>query len=595
MLLCALVTVIGSLIAWSGFVKLERHAVSTTRQAWQTADACMELWIAALSLDRARERGTQGDLARAREQFEWARRFTEHALGELETTGDIDAAKYRQLAELARGIVSDVDALLDGTAAQTPQELVLDRRAQLEARISDALHQIETVILPEEQARDAVMDQAATDGIETVREYKRYLGVVVVLGIVAALVLAAMLSKRFSRPIKALAEMTRRIGDGSAKVSPSRQVPGEIYELTQNFEQMTQRLERSREQLVASEARYRALFEYARHGIAVLTPDGTILEANHALGRLTGCSLEALKGRPVATIVNSAEAPLSEVLDSLASNPQGLAELELISAGAPIPVDIGSVDLPDGRRVVVFRDTRQQRSMQQALIQSEKLSAVGQLAAGVAHELRNPLFVISNVLYDLKDTVGPSSDEAAESLRIAEQENARARKIIDNLLEFSRTAPGTMEVRLELAVRQVIALFARSLQDRKIEVVLDLTTTPPCRFEPDSLKQVLVNLITNAADAMPQGGRLEIATSRMGAGHAQLTVADTGEGIPAEKRREIFNPFYTSKPPGTGTGLGLWIVHSTMTRYRGRIDVESTPGQGTTFTLEFEVAMEQTA
>lgn len=448
MLSCALLTAIGSVIAWPGFVKRERHAVSDTRQAWQTADACMESWVAALSLDRACDRGTHGDLDQSRTQFEWAKQFAKHARARPETTSDIE------------------------TAAQP------------------------------------------------------------------------------------------------------RQVPGKIYELTRNCEQMTQRPKRSRKELIAAEPRHRPLFGCARHGVAVRTRDGTIPQANHALSRMARCSREALKGLPVETIAHSPKMPgalVSEVLESLASNPQGMVESELISERTPLPIDIGSVDPPDGRRVVAFRDRPQPRGMQQALIQSEKMRAAGQLATSVAHELHNPLFATSDGLYDLNDTVRLGSDGAVESLRIADQQNARARKIIGSLLELSRTAPGTIEVGLDLAV------------------------TPPCRCEPDSLKQLLVNMITNVADAMPQGGRLEIATDQAGAGRARFTVTDTGEETPADKRREILNPFYPAKPPDTGTRRGLWIADSTVTRCFGCIDAVGAPGRGTTVTLDFDVAMEQAA
>jgi polar amino acid transport system substrate-binding protein len=224
--------------------------------------------------------------------------------------------------------------------------------------------------------------------------------------------------------------------------------------------------------------------------------------------------------------------------------------------------------------------------MEQALVQGEKLSAIGQLAAGVAHELRNPLFVISNVLYELRETLDSAEPETMEHLRIAEDENRRASGIIDNLLEFARpTGEGSCVMEVDEVIRQVARVFGESLVQHRIDLVTDLRSPAPCRFHPDAFKQVMVNLMTNAIDAMPRGGRLALATRDAGYGHVEVRVEDTGDGIPAEKQKDIFNPFFSTKPPGKGTGLGLWLVHSTVQRYDGRVSFQSQEGRGSTFSL----------
>jgi polar amino acid transport system substrate-binding protein len=215
------------------------------------------------------------------------------------------------------------------------------------------------------------------------------------------------------------------------------------------------------------------------------------------------------------------------------------------------------------------------------------MAAIGQLAAGIAHELRNPLAIVMNALYDLRQILDAHNPEVTEDLRIAEEEIDRAQSIIKNLLEFSRES-GTELERLDVndLVSRTLQLMGKYLQDNGVRVTTDLGPISPCLANPNAMRQILLNLITNAVQAMPQGGELTLRTAVTSANAIRLEVRDTGVGIPPERLQDIFNPFYTTKAPGQGTGLGLSVVHSVLRRYHGEIRVASELGVGTTFTID---------
>jgi signal transduction histidine kinase len=174
-----------------------------------------------------------------------------------------------------------------------------------------------------------------------------------------------------------------------------------------------------------------------------------------------------------------------------------------------------------------------------------------------------------------------------EGLRIAEEEIGRAQAIIKNLLEFSRESSGDLE-RLDMndLVRRTLQLLGKYLESSGVAVAAELDDVPVCVANDNALRQILLNLVTNAVQAMPRGGRLVVRTGRRAPDRVRLEVQDTGVGIPQAHLKDIFNPFFTTKAPGQGTGLGLFVVHAILQRYGGEVRVASELGVGTTFTVE---------
>jgi PAS domain S-box-containing protein len=238
--------------------------------------------------------------------------------------------------------------------------------------------------------------------------------------------------------------------------------------------------------------------------------------------------------------------------------------------------------------LIICLDISDRKRLESQLIQSEKMAAIGQLAAGIAHEIRNPLGIITNALYDLEEIVDTNQREVAEDLHIAKEEMGRVQAIINNLLEFSRESRAELEVvDINDLLRKTLQLMHKSLQNSDVRVIAEFGSLTTCVANQNALRQIFLNLITNAVQAMPRGGELRLRTTPLLDGRVQLEFADTGVGIPPENLKDIFNPFFTTKEPGQGTGLGLSVVHSVVRRYKGEIRVESQVDRGTTFTIEF--------
>ncbi len=222
---------------------------------------------------------------------------------------------------------------------------------------------------------------------------------------------------------------------------------------------------------------------------------------------------------------------------------------------------------------------------QAQLIQAAKLAAIGELTAGVAHELNNPLTaVLGFASLLLKQTA--DDDPAKKDLTTIVSEAARARDIVGRLMGFARQAkPCRQRTDLSLTVRETLDLIRQHLE--KQGIVLEESYAPDLpwlRLDISNMKQVIFNLVTNAYQAMPHGGKLSVSTTRQGEGVA-VCIADTGVGIPPEYLDRIFDPFFTTRPVGQGTGLGLSVSLGIVQSHGGSIEVESTAGQGSVFTI----------
>lgn len=346
-------------------------------------------------------------------------------------------------------------------------------------------------------------------------------------------------------------------------------------------------------ELLEQEASYRRAIDRAPACILMVDAvEGTVFDANHIAERLLGFTREELVGRRFEKLHLAADRARAEVLwrTALERGHASRDDLHMLPRrGDPIPMftNAGVIEYGARRYVqMICVDTSDRKRLEGQLVQSEKMAAIGQLAAGIAHELRNPLAIVMNALWDLRQILDGGNLEVAEDLRIAEEEIGRAQAIIKNLLEFSRESGAEMErVDVNDLVTRTLQLMQKYLQDNGVRVSTELGTIPPCLANMNAMRQILLNLITNAVQAMPKGGELVLRTADAGQNTLRLEVSDTGVGIPPEHLTDIFNPFYTTKAPGQGTGLGLSVVHSILQRYRGDIRVKSEVDHGTTFTI----------
>jgi signal transduction histidine kinase len=225
------------------------------------------------------------------------------------------------------------------------------------------------------------------------------------------------------------------------------------------------------------------------------------------------------------------------------------------------------------------------QTAQQQLIQSEKLAAIGQLTAGIVHDVKNPLTVVMGVSELLRSDPVMMA-KAAEELTLIHNSAQRANRIVSELMTFARqSTPEMRHQDLRTTLETATRLNTYLAREGRVKMTSDLPEQPvELTHDAQQIEQVLVNLIHNAIQAMPSGGRLTLRLRPEGEG-AALTVQDTGVGIPPENLGRVFDPFFTTKPVGEGTGLGLSVTYGIVTRHHGRISVESVVGQGTTFTL----------
>ena len=359
-------------------------------------------------------------------------------------------------------------------------------------------------------------------------------------------------------------------------------------------------VEAREEQLHEQEETYRRSIDNAPAAIFKIGwEDGAVLAANIVAERSLGYASEDLLAMTSWDLHPGTERDAARRLwdETRAKGNASREDLHLRTrTGDLIPtfINSGVIEYGDQRFIQqICVDISDRKSLEDQLVQSEKMAAIGQLAAGIAHEIRNPLGIIMNALYDLSEIVDGANAEVGEDLRIAREEMERVQAIINNLLEFSRESKAELEpVDVNDLLRKTLLLMNKHLQNSEVRVVTDLGEIGLCNANQNALRQIFLNLITNAVQAMPHGGDLRVRTALGADNRMLLEFSDTGIGIPKHQIKDIFNPFFTTKSPGQGTGLGLSVVHSVVRRYRGDIRVRSTPNAGTTFTIELPCGCE---
>ncbi len=350
-----------------------------------------------------------------------------------------------------------------------------------------------------------------------------------------------------------------------------------------------------------SEERYRALVEQAADAIFLADADGRLLEVNAATCDLLGYSHDELVGRNV----NELTRPLERVEPPLpdASTQRRLAEERrlLRKDGSVLDVEVSAVVLADGRIQSYARDTTQRKVVQQRLVVTDRLASLGRLAAGVAHEINNPLTYLSLSLERIEWVVerssqaSPDLDTVREAASDARDGIERVRAIVRSLAGLSRQEEAPISA---VDIHQVLdgsVRLAENAVRHRGRISKAYGATRPVRGSELRLSQVFINLLLNAADALPESSRETnaILVKTLDEGdRVTVLVHDNGVGISPENLGRIFDPFFTTKPVGEGTGLGLAISHGIVRGFDGRIDVESTLATGTTFRVSL-VAEEQ--
>ena len=442
-----------------------------------------------------------------------------------------------------------------------------------------------------------------------------------VAAVLIAIVLSLFLSRNITNPISALlagmeglkaGAFETRVGPVSPAGTPFPRLSGrvqrggfEIDKLFRGFDEMAHELAQDKREMQEYIHETLVLKEYnekiissIKAGIAIVNRElvvekanGTFLETFAPGGRtvigvpLTGLDIDIVDG-----------ALVEKVMAVLRSGTASFSDTKR-SGGGVFEIKLYPFISPDGSRdasgcVFVAEDISARTELERKIFQAEKLSSISMLTAGMAHEINNPL---GSILTNVQNLIAEEENPARRvSMKLIEQETRRIARIVQELLNFSsgdsRTGLGS---EVNGVIRDVIGLVENSFPcEDRIRISTRLADgLPLCELSPDELKQVAINLIKNAVQAITGPGRVRVSTRFEAARRKiSLTVADTGTGIPKEIVPRIFDPFFTTKANGVGTGLGLSVVYGIVTKHAGTIGVKTREGSGTRITLSLPVA-----
>jgi PAS domain S-box-containing protein len=365
-----------------------------------------------------------------------------------------------------------------------------------------------------------------------------------------------------------------------------------LAEANQQLRETQQELRLAKEKLEiafhSSEEKYQQLFAAESDALILIDVETLrLIEANHSSEKLFGYTREEFDRLKISDLSAEPEKTIACV-QGTQSDPVTRSYRRKDGRVFPVEINFSRLLLNDRKMILAaIRDISERQRMQSALIQSEKMAAVGQFAAGLAHDINNPVGVIWGFAQHLLSNIAENAPSFVP-LKAIEREALRCRNLVQNLLAFSRTDKDQTHTKPEdlfQITENALTLVATLSLSRKVTLKRPTRKPlPPVPVNSTQIQQVLINLCMNALDAMPNGGELTVELDVQGS-DALIRVQDTGSGIPADVCERIFEPFFTTKEAGKGTGLGLSITSEIVKKHSGRIDVQSDVGKGTTFII----------
>jgi PAS domain S-box-containing protein len=366
--------------------------------------------------------------------------------------------------------------------------------------------------------------------------------------------------------------------------------PEDAVRVSNSIRQISRSLTLSRQELAEANRQLAILKEFSENiieslplGVATLDESLRVKSWNHGMEMITGVEKSDALSSEAATLLTCLEPRLftpeiheGEVTCRRNFDPQIILK--------------GHLSRLTGEQkgyVLVLEDITEKKKIEEELFRATKHASVGRLAAGVAHEIGNPLASISSLVQEMQSEL--VSPFVKGSLGTINEHVHRIARIVRNLGDFARLYPRQkVPTSLRDILENTLNLVRYDRHFKKIEIHTDVAQTPPLKIDPDQIQQVFLNLVLNARDAMPEGGSLDIAI-RQSNGHVEMLFADTGRGIAPEVKDKIFDPFFSTKGPTKGTGLGLSICYSIIKDHGGTIEIESEQGKGSRFTIRIPV------
>jgi two-component system sensor histidine kinase PilS (NtrC family) len=362
--------------------------------------------------------------------------------------------------------------------------------------------------------------------------------------------------------------------------------------LAGRYHELQQHMEDQRKHLSDLQAFRDLIFESVGSGLVGVDPAGRVTAFNRAAESITGVRADEAVDQPWEAIFGHG-VNLEDVRRAVSegSEPAPRYEFRLRRRdGQEVPVGISFWSLRSGAGDVagligVCQDLSSIKQMEQRMRQADRLAAVGRLSANMAHEIRNPLASISGAVEALARDL-PADPTRSQLVEIVLRESARLNQIVGDFLEYARPAPmAPIEINMAEILDEVLLLIEHRSLPANLKVAREYGDALPTRADPQRLRQAIWNLCLNAVQAMPDGGELRVGARslRERGGHLQITIADTGQGIADSDLPHIFEPFFSTKPEGSGIGLAL--VYRVVEEHGGSIEARSRVGEGTTFIL----------
>lgn len=356
-----------------------------------------------------------------------------------------------------------------------------------------------------------------------------------------------------------------------------------------------QTMQTFQDQLLNSRNTLRALFDSSPTSIYIIDPNFNLIAINMSRADLAGSPPQELVGKRCYSVLHQRETPCPDCQVGKTFKTGDITrriERHEMGKASAVELEVSTYPIWDNDRQVVQaflfeEDVTERLRLQASLAQSEKLASVGQLAAGVAHEINNPLTIILANAQLLQRSLPTGDKELLEMVDLIIQASDRASRAVGDLLDFARRERYELApTDLNKTIHRALALIGHELGSRTISLEFEPALNLPfVNASQDHLQGVWLNLLINAIDAIERGpGKISIKTLQVGE-NAWVLVTDNGAGIPPDEISRIFEPFYTTKEPGRGTGLGLSVCHQIVTRHGGQILVNSQLDQGTTFTV----------
>jgi len=431
------------------------------------------------------------------------------------------------------------------------------------------------------------------------------LAAILALTIVLSVLVIYVSKRQIANPLAILTKGVNAIGQGNLSQRIDLKNAGEWAALADAFNRMATNLEISNQKLVAEREHIQLIVDSIPEGVLVIDANGHLTAWNQAMYQKFGYALEDVLGKPLSDVLEQIKSEdFWRMVTSLLNQETEKCEthdLRIGTAPERIFSIIGSPFLEakgdEWGAVLVLIDITDRITMERRMQRSEKLAAIGQLAAGVAHEIGTPLNVISGsaeyVMMDIE-----SDNPRVEELKAIVSEVGRISDLVKRLMAFARQEePKVESVDVAELIESVLVLLRRQMEKQNIVLVTDLPDhLPHILGDRDQLQQVFLNLIMNAWQAMPEGGQIKIScmvqengtdSDQSMAKHLNLQISDTGSGISRDHMQHIFEPFFTTKDVGDGTGLGLAITHRIIEDHNSQIIVDSEEGQGSTFEIRF--------